>query len=83
MSSFPITLERELAIILRARQPRYRGSRWQPPGGIGFVQNLRKEDLEKKLPAVAETLDWAAALLRALDMRSLDEDIDRAASSRP
>ncbi len=28
---------------------------------IGFVQALRKEDLEKK-PGIAETLDWAAAL---------------------
>ena len=28
---------------------------------VGFVQALRKEDLDKK-PGVAETLDWAAAL---------------------
>ena len=28
---------------------------------VGFVQTLRKEDLEKK-PGIAETLDWAAAL---------------------
>ena len=28
---------------------------------VGFVQDLRKEDLEKK-PGIAETLDWAAAL---------------------
>lgn len=28
---------------------------------VGFVQCLRKEDLEKK-PGIAETLDWAAAL---------------------
>jgi MoxR-like ATPase len=28
---------------------------------VGFVQALRKEDLEKK-PGIAETLDWAAAL---------------------
>jgi MoxR-like ATPase len=28
---------------------------------VSFVQNLRKEDLEKK-PGIAETLDWAAAL---------------------
>jgi MoxR-like ATPase len=28
---------------------------------IGFVQALRREDLEKK-PGIAETLDWAAAL---------------------
>ncbi|MFK7997146.1 MAG: AAA family ATPase [Granulosicoccus sp.] len=29
---------------------------------VGFVQSLRKEDLEKK-PGVAEMLDWAAALV--------------------
>jgi len=28
---------------------------------VGFVQDLRKEELEKK-PGIAETLDWAAAL---------------------
>ena len=28
---------------------------------VGFVQSLRKEDLEKK-PGIAETLDWAAVL---------------------
>lgn len=28
---------------------------------VGFVQSLRKEELEKK-PGIAETLDWAAAL---------------------
>ncbi|MGI9485644.1 MAG: AAA family ATPase [Geminicoccaceae bacterium] len=35
-----------------------------------FVQTLRKEDLEKT-PGIAETLDWAAALI-GLDIRSLD-----------
>ncbi len=37
-----------------------------------FVQALRKEDLEKT-PGVAESLDWAAALV-GLDVRSLDGD---------
>src|SRR5690348_102357 len=37
---------------------------------VGFVQGLRKEDLFK-LPGVAETLDWAAALTE-LDAVALD-----------
>ena len=37
-----------------------------------FVQALRKEDLQKT-PGIAETLDWAAALI-GLDIRSLDGD---------
>jgi MoxR-like ATPase len=63
---------RELA-ILKARQPdiedRLAGAI------IGFVQGLRKEDLEKK-PGIAETLDWAAALC-GMGVTSLDEDPDR------
>ncbi|WP_350334669.1 AAA family ATPase [Coralliovum pocilloporae] len=39
---------------------------------IGFVQDLRKEDLEKK-PGIAETLDWAAALA-GLGVNDLTED---------
>jgi len=39
---------------------------------VAFVQELRKLDLRKK-PGIAETLDWAAALLR-LDVASLDDD---------
>ncbi|MCR9215494.1 MAG: MoxR family ATPase [Proteobacteria bacterium] len=39
-----------------------------------FVLNLRKEDLEKN-PGVAETLDWAAALL-GLKISSLDGDFE-------
>jgi MoxR-like ATPase len=38
---------------------------------VEFVQSLRQQDLERK-PGVAETLDWAAALLR-LNVSSLDE----------
>ena len=30
---------------------------------VGFVQNLRRQDL-KKTPGIAETLDWASALLQ-------------------
>ena len=63
---------RELA-ILKARQPDIEDQ--LAAAIIGFVQGLRKEDLEKK-PGIAETLDWAAALT-GLGMRSLDEDIDR------
>ena len=39
---------------------------------VAFVQDLRRLDLRKK-PGIAETLDWAAALLR-LDVTSLDAD---------
>ncbi|MEZ5934111.1 MAG: MoxR family ATPase [Alphaproteobacteria bacterium] len=39
---------------------------------VGFVQALRREDLEKT-PGVAETLDWAAALI-GLDIQRLDGD---------
>ncbi len=39
---------------------------------VRFVQALRKEDLEKK-PGIAETLDWAAALV-GLDVKKLDGD---------
>ncbi|MEB8432636.1 MoxR family ATPase [Cocleimonas sp. KMM 6892] len=41
---------------------------------VGFVQNLRRIDLQKN-PGVAETLDWAASLL-SLDISSLDDDIE-------
>ena len=39
---------------------------------VHFVNLLRRQDLEKK-PGVAETLDWATALM-GLDFRSLDGD---------
>ncbi len=39
-----------------------------------FVQELRKEDLEK-LPGMAETLDWAAALSN-LNIKIIDQDFD-------
>ena len=38
----------------------------------GFVQALRREDLGKR-PGVAETLDWAAALI-GLDVKDLRDD---------
>lgn len=40
---------------------------------VGFVQELRKVELYK-LPGVAETLDWATALV-ALDQRDLEEKV--------
>ncbi|MGI9501229.1 MAG: AAA family ATPase [Geminicoccaceae bacterium] len=39
---------------------------------VGFVQALRREDLEKA-PGIAETLDWATALI-GLDIKLLDGD---------
>jgi MoxR-like ATPase len=39
---------------------------------VSFVQALREMDLRKK-PGIAETLDWAAALL-SLDVASLQDD---------
>lgn len=46
---------------------------------VGFVQSLRKEDLEKK-PGIAETLDWSAALL-GLNIRSLSDNPDLVTAS--
>jgi MoxR-like ATPase len=61
------TAERELAILL-TRQP---GLAQQLAGEVvAFVQRLRQADLTK-LPGVAETLDWAAALT-ALGARQLE-----------
>ncbi len=58
---------RELA-ILRAKQPGAPAD--LSAQVVGFVQKLRGEDLFK-LPGVAETLDWTAALT-ALDQIALD-----------
>lgn len=41
---------------------------------VAFIQDLRKVDLQKT-PGVAETLDWAAALLN-LGVNSLNEDLE-------
>jgi MoxR-like ATPase len=60
---------RELAII-RARLPDIEAAL---AGQIArFVQALRKEDLEK-VPGIAETLDWAAALV-GLGVETLERD---------
>jgi MoxR-like ATPase len=64
------TSERELEIVM-SRLP-------DAPAGlaaqvVAFVQGLRSADLSK-LPGVAETLDWAAALM-ALGAAELDEGI--------
>ncbi|MFI5011196.1 MAG: AAA family ATPase [Hyphomicrobiales bacterium] len=61
------TVERELAIV-RAKAPGI-GKRLAAEL-VAFVQAIRKEDLFK-LPGVAETLDWAAALAE-LDAVALD-----------
>ena len=39
---------------------------------VGFVQNVRRMELQKT-PGIAETLDWTAALLR-MGISTLDED---------
>jgi MoxR-like ATPase len=59
--------ERELA-ILRSRVPQAPGRLSQEI--VAFVQAIRKEDLFKA-PGVAETLDWASALVE-LDAVALD-----------
>jgi MoxR-like ATPase len=46
---------------------------------VGFVQLLRKEDL-RKIPGVAETLDWTAALLR-LEMKTLGDNPEAVAAT--
>jgi len=61
--------ERELA-ILRSRLPGAPERLAQEV--VGFVQELRKQDLFK-LPGVAETLDWATALVQ-LDKVVLDPE---------
>ena len=59
--------ERELAIV-RARLPEV--PRLLAEAVVGAVQALRREDLFKR-PGVAETLDWALALM-ALGAKELD-----------
>ena len=68
---FP-SLERELEIVL-ARVP---GIEQKLAGQVvRFIHGLRREDLEK-LPGVAETLDWAAALV-GMKLDSLASDAER------
>jgi MoxR-like ATPase len=64
------SFEKELEIV-EAKVP-------QAPAGLSrqvtaFVQELRRADLYK-LPGVAETLDWASALV-ALDQQALDKPV--------
>ncbi|HUI99122.1 MAG TPA: MoxR family ATPase [Usitatibacter sp.] len=63
------SFEKELAIV-EIRAPEAAGELARQL--VTFVQEVRRMDLEKK-PGVAETLDWAAALLR-LGISTLDED---------
>ena len=67
---------RELA-ILNARVPELQESLAGPI--IDFVQQLRKEDLEKK-PGIAETLDWAAAIC-GLGIRDIRDDPEKIAAT--
>jgi len=65
--------EKELAIV-EIKVPDAAGQLAQQL--VGFVQSVRRLDLRKK-PGIAETLDWAAALLR-LGVSVVDEqDADR------
>jgi MoxR-like ATPase len=68
---FP-SLERELAII-RTRLPALEPA--LAAQIARFVQGLREEDLAKR-PGIAETLDWAAALM-GLHIDSLEPDSSR------
>jgi MoxR-like ATPase len=64
------TFEKEVA-VLNARLPGTPGELASQV--VGLVQQLRKMDLYK-LPGVAETLDWTAALL-ALEQQTLTVDV--------
>lgn len=61
--------EKELAIV-RARAPEAGEALARQV--VAFVQAVRRMDLQKK-PGIAETLDWAAALMR-LEITTLDKD---------
>ena len=63
------SFEKELAII-EAKLPQAGAALSRQL--VAFVQAVRRLDLQKK-PGIAETLDWAAALLR-LGIASLDAD---------
>ena len=61
--------DKELRIVLK----RIPGIEERLAGQIvSFVQKLRKQDLQKR-PGTAETLDWAAALVK-MDIASLDSN---------
>ena len=63
------SFDKELAII-EAKMPEVGGSLARQT--VQFVQSVRRLDLRKK-PGIAETLDWAAALLR-LGIAELDRE---------
>ena len=69
--------ERKELVIVRARLPGI--DRRLAEQVVRFVQLLRREDLEKT-PGIAETLDWARALV-GLDIASIDTDPDAAQAS--
>jgi MoxR-like ATPase len=64
------SLEKEYKILL-AKVPEAPANLAQQV--VGFIQELRKVELYK-LPGVAETIDWAEALV-ALDQRDLEEKV--------
>jgi len=68
---FP-SLERELEIVL-ARVPAVEQKLAEQI--VRFIHGLRREDLEK-VPGIAETLDWAAALV-GMKLDTLDGHVDR------
>lgn len=68
--------QRELEIVLAKLPDIEHGLAHQL---TGFVQQLRKEDLEKK-PGIAETLDWAAAIT-GLGIPALGDDLDTVTAS--
>jgi MoxR-like ATPase len=63
------SFEKELAIV-ELKVPEAAGALARQL--VAFVQSVRRMDLQKK-PGVAETLDWAAALLR-MGIAAIDED---------
>jgi MoxR-like ATPase len=62
--------ERKELVIVRARLPGI--DQRLAEQVVRFVQLLRREGLEKA-PGIAETLDWASALV-GLEIRSIDQD---------
>jgi MoxR-like ATPase len=63
------TLEREVAIV-RASVPEAESRLIEE--AVGFVQSLRREDLQKT-PGIAETLDWVRALHHLKQLQLPDE----------
>ena len=74
MLGFPIVTPIYIAfyLIVEARVPEVEAELARQI--VGFVQALRREDLEKK-PGVAESLDWARALLGLGTVR-IDENLE-------